>query len=157
MKTAEAANEFLSHRRFAVTGVSRNPDGHGSNTVYTRLRERGFDVYAVNLSGEEVEGDPSYPDLASIPGGVDVVVIATRPDQAMGTVKQAEALGITRIWMHRSVDAGSVSPEAVAYARGRGMVVIDGGCPLMYGPTSDPGHKAMCAVLKLTGRVPRKV
>ena len=37
------------------------------------------------------------------------------------------------------------------------MVVIDGGCPLMFGPTADPGHKVMCAVLKLTGAVPRRV
>lgn len=157
MKTAAAAKEFLSHRRFAVTGVSRHPHGHGSNAVYQRLRERGYEVFAVNLSGEPVEGDPSYPNLAAIPGVVDVVVIATRPDQALGTVKEAEELGITRIWMHRSVDAGSVSEDAVAFGRSHGMVVIDGGCPLMYGPTSDFGHKTMCAMLKLTGRVPRTV
>ena len=37
------------------------------------------------------------------------------------------------------------------------MVVIDGGCPLMFGPTADGGHKVMCALLKLTGAVPRRV
>ena len=37
------------------------------------------------------------------------------------------------------------------------MVVIDGGCPLMFGPTADGGHKVMCALLKLTGKVPRHV
>ena len=34
----EAASEFLANRRVAVTGVSRNPRGHGSNVVYQRLR-----------------------------------------------------------------------------------------------------------------------
>jgi len=34
----EAAQEFLSHKRVAVTGVSRNPKNHGSNVVYKRLR-----------------------------------------------------------------------------------------------------------------------
>jgi hypothetical protein len=37
------------------------------------------------------------------------------------------------------------------------MVVIDGGCPLMFGPTADGAHKVMCALLKLTGKVPRTV
>lgn len=30
----EAATEFLSHKRIAVTGVSRNPAAHSSNAVY---------------------------------------------------------------------------------------------------------------------------
>ena len=75
----EAASEFLSQTRVAVTGVSRKPKNHGSNTVYKRLRERGYDVFAVNPNADEVEGDPAYDDLRSIPGGVDAVVIGTRP------------------------------------------------------------------------------
>jgi hypothetical protein len=35
--------------------------------------------------------------------------------------------------------------------------VIDGGCPLMFDPTSDFGHKAMRFVLTRTGKVPKKV
>jgi len=66
-------------------------------------------------------------------------------------------LGITKVWMHRSLDAGSVSAEAVAYGRAHGVVVIDGGCPLMFDPTADGAHKVMCGLLKLTGRVPRVV
>lgn len=74
----QAAATFLNNRRIAVTGVSRNPQGHGSNTVYQRLRARGYQVFAVNPNAETVEGDKAYPDLASIPGGVDAVVIGTR-------------------------------------------------------------------------------
>ena len=44
----QAATDFLAHERIAVTGVSSKPKGHGSNTVYQRLRERGYDVFAVN-------------------------------------------------------------------------------------------------------------
>jgi hypothetical protein len=35
----EAASEFLANKRVAVTGVSRTPKTHGSNTVYKRLRD----------------------------------------------------------------------------------------------------------------------
>ena len=157
MKIQEAAEDFLSCRRIAVTGVSHAPKGHGSNAVYQRLRERGYEVFAVNPTVPTVEGDQTYPDLRSIPGGVEAVVIGTRPEHAMAAVQEAVDLGITRVWMHRSVDAGSVSPEAATYGRERGMTVIDGGCPLMFGATSDGAHKAMCWVLKLTGSVPRTV
>ncbi len=47
-KIKDAASEFLANRRVAVTGVSRNPQGHGSNAVYQRLRQRGYEVFAAN-------------------------------------------------------------------------------------------------------------
>lgn len=84
-------------------------------------------------------------------------MIGTRPQRAMATVEEASELGITRVWMHRSIDAGSVSPEAADWGREHGVTVIEGGCPLMFGPTLDGAHKAMCWVLKLTGSVPRTV
>ena len=75
----QGASEFLAHRRIAVTGVSRSPQDHGANVVYRRLRERGYEAFAINPNAEQVEGDRCYPDLKSVPGGVDAVVIGTRP------------------------------------------------------------------------------
>jgi len=155
--TRQAATTFLAHRRIAVTGVSRDPKGHGGNVVYQRLRERGYQVFAVNPNADTVEGDPCYADLRAIPDGVEAVVIATRPEQAEGTVREAADLGIGQVWMHRSFGAGSVSRAATAYGRERGMTVIDGGCPLMYEPTADGAHKVMCRLFTMTGKVPRQV
>lgn len=153
----EAASEFLGKKRIAVTGVSRIPQGHGSNVVYKRLRERGYKVFAVNPNAEMVEGDPCYPDLTSIPGGVDAVVIGTRPETAESTVRDCVDLGIKQVWMHRSIGGGSVSRAATAYGRQNGVSVIDGGCPLMFEPTADPAHRAMCFIFTLVGTVPRQV
>lgn len=157
MKTKQAAQEFLAEKRIAVTGVSRNPSGHGSNAVYLRLREKGYEVFAVNPSGETVEGDPSYPNLAAIPGGVGAVVIATKPERAPATMSEAAELGIKKVWMHRSFGAGSVSDEATAIGRKAGITVIDGGCPLMFGEVSDGGHRMMCRLMTMTGKVPKTV
>jgi predicted CoA-binding protein len=153
----DAASEFLTNRRIAVTGVSRKPENHGSNVVYKRLRERGYEVFAVNPNADEVEGDPSYHDLQSIPGGVDAVVIATRPKIAEETMRECAELGIKHVWMHRSFGAGSVSDTATEYGRERGITVIDGGCPCMFDPTADVGHKAMRFVFTLRGHIPRQV
>ena len=153
----EAAGGFLAAKRVAVTGVSRNPQGHGSNIVYQRLRQRGFEVFAVNPNAESVEGDRAYPDLTSIPGGVEAVVIGTKPETAEATMRECAELGIDRVWMHRSVGAGSVSSAATEYGRAHGITVIDGGCPLMFDPTSDLGHKCMRFVFTISGAVPRQV
>ena len=156
-KIKDAAAEFLTSKRVAVTGVSRSAGDHGGNVVYTRLRDRGYEVFAVNPNAETVEGDPCYHDLASIPDGVDAVVIATRPEIADETMRECAALGIRHVWMHRGPGAGSVSPAAAEYGREHGIAVIDGGCPCMFGPTADLGHKAMRLVFTLAGNVPREV
>src|SRR5919201_7150523 len=113
----DAAAEFLAHRRVAVTGVSRTPENHGGNVVYKRLRDRGYQVFAVNPNADEVEGDRAYHDLRSIPGGVDAVVIGTRPEIADETMRECAELGIEQVWMHRGLSAGSVSETATAYGR----------------------------------------
>jgi len=153
----DAAAAFLANRRIAVTGVSRTPDKHGSNVVYKRLRERGYDVFAVNPNAETVEGDHCYPDLRAIPGGVDAVVIGTRPATAEETMRECADLGVSHVWMHRSFGAGSVSDAAASYGREHGISVIDGGCPCMFDPTADLGHKAMRVAFTLNGHVPREV
>jgi uncharacterized protein len=150
----QAAAAFLANKRVAVTGVSRTPGTHGSNNVYRRLRERGYQVFAVNPNTGQVEGDRCYPDLASIPGGVEAVVIGTRPETAEDTMRECAELGIKHVWMHRGPGAGSVSDAATGYGRAHGITVIDGGCPLMFGPTADFGHKIMRVVL--SGHVPKQ-
>lgn len=153
----DAASTFLAKKRIAVTGVSRDAAGHGSNAVYKRLRERGYEVFAVNPNAAEVEGDPCYKDLSGIPGGVEAVVIATRPERAEQTMRECAELGIKLAWMHRSFGAGSVCDEATIYGRDHGITVIDGGCPLMFEPAADVAHKVMRLVFSATGHVPKTV
>ena len=151
----QAATAFLALKRVAVTGVSRTPANHGSNTVYRRLRDRGYEVFAVNPNAAEVEGDRAYRDLRSIPGGVQAVVIGTRPELAEDTMRECAELGITQVWMHRGIGPGSVSDAATEFGRQHGITVIDGGCPLMFAPTADLGHKVIRLVF--SGRVPKQV
>ena len=157
MTIKEAAGEFLARKRVAVTGVSRSPGEHGGNVVYRRLRQRGYEVRAVNPNADRVEGDPCFHALGSIPGGVDAVVIAARPETAEATLRECAELGIKHVWMHRSLGGGSVSATAAAWGREHGIRVIEGGCPLMFGPVADPGHKLMRFACTLAGTVPRRV
>ena len=153
----EAAEDFLAHKRIAVTGVSRHPASHGANIVYRRLRDRGYEVFAVNPNASEVEGDKAYGNLTSIPGGVEAVVIGTSPEHADETMHECADLGIEQVWMHRSFGGGSVSDTATLYGRDHGITVIDGGCPCMFGLTADSGHKVMKVFATLAGNIPKKV
>jgi predicted CoA-binding protein len=153
----EVAAKFLAQNRIAVTGVSRTGKGHGANMVYQRLRSRGYEVFAINPNADQVEGDQCFDNLESIPGGVDAVIIGTRPETADATMRECAELGINYVWMHRGVGQGSVSESATVYGRQHGINVIDGGCPLMFNPTADFVHKCMRPILTMTGAVPRNV
>ena len=146
-----ATSDFLSQRRIAVAGVSRHASTHGANAVYRRLKERGYTVFAVNPNAPTVEGDRAYPDLRSIPGGVDAVVIGTAAQRAVSIVRECAELGISRVWMHAGAAQSSASPDAIEYCRANGITVIPGGCPLMFGPTADVGHRCLRWWLERTG------
>lgn len=114
-------------------------------------------MFAINPKADEVEGDPSYQDLKSVPGGVGAVVIGTRPEIAADTMRECVELGIDRVWMHRLFGGGSVSVDAIQFGREHGITVIDGGCPLMFDPTADSAPKMLRVFAKATSRAPRKV
>jgi predicted CoA-binding protein len=119
----EAAGEFLAQRRFAVAGVShdrRQP----ANLIFRRLRDAGRDVFAVSPGAWVVEGEPAYASVASIPGGVDGVVVATPPEEAAGVVADCAIAGVPRVWLHRGLGPGSVSEDAIAIAQEHGIALI---------------------------------
>jgi len=149
-------NDFMAQKRIAIAGVSRDNSRHPvGNLIYHRLKKSGHDVYPVNPHMQTFEGDRCYPDLKSIPGGVDGVVIITRPETTERIVRDCGDAGVRRVWMHRSMGKGSsVSSEAVEYCRQHDISVIAGACPMMYGDGVDFGHKCMRWVLRFTGGLP---
>lgn len=152
----ERVQDFLSQKRIAVAGVSRNAEkGAAANAIYNRLKDSGYEVFAVNPQAEKVEGDNCYPSVQAIPGGVDGVVIVTPPDAVVDVVKQCIETGILRVWMHRSFGTGSVSGDAVRLCEENNISVIAGACPMMYLQPVDFGHKLIKGILRFTGGLPK--
>jgi hypothetical protein len=152
----ERIRDFLAQRRIAVTGISARRQLSG-NLIYRKLKTAGYQVFAVHPSTATFDGDPCYRDLASIPGGVDGVVIVNRPEVTEAIVRQCAEAGVPRVWMHQSLmKAGtSVSPEAVRFCEAQGISVIAGACPMMYVRGADVGHRCMRWMLRLTGGLPK--
>lgn len=150
-------DDFLAQKRIAIAGVSRDNSHHPvGNLIYRRLKSTGHEVFAVNPNMPDFEGGPCYPNVKSIPGGVDGVVIITRPQITEDIVHDCHDAGIRRVWMHQSMgkSATSVSKVAVEYCREHDISVIAGGCPMMYGEGADFGHRCMRVIMKLTGGLP---
>ena len=152
-------NDFLAQKRIAVAGVSRDNRHHPTgNLIYRRLKATGHVMFPVNPHMQTFEGDRCYPDLHSIPGGVDAVMIVTRPEVTRQIVRDCHEAGVRRVWMHQSLGTGtSVSTEAVDYCHEHDITVIAGACPMMYradGVSPDFGHTCMRWILKVTGRLP---
>src|SRR5262245_65713005 len=126
-------HDFLSQKRIAVAGVSRDNSHHPvGNLIYQRLKKSGHDVFPVNPHMQTFEGDRCYPDLPSIPGSVDGAVIVTRPEVTERVVRQCSDAGVRRVRMHQSMRKGSsVSPEAVEFCRQHEISVIPGACAMM--------------------------
>ena len=149
-------HDFLAQKRIAVAGVSRSRSHHPvGNLIYQRLKKTGHDVFPVNPHMQTFEGERCYPALKSIPGGVDGVVIITRPEVTERIVHDCAEAKVRRVWMHQSLGKdSSVSPEVVEYCREHDISVIAGACPMMFVPGADVGHTCMRWFLKLTGGLP---
>ena len=146
--------EFLGKKHIAVAGVSRDFQ-QPANAIYRKLRGAGYRVYAINPNTSQVEGDPCYPDLHSVPEPVEAVMVVTRPEVAAKVVRECADLGIRQVWLHRSFGQGSVSEEAERECEQHQIDCLVGGCPMMYCEPVDFGHRCMKWILKMQSRLPQ--
>jgi len=145
--------EFLAGSRFAVAGVSRSGQ-QPANAVFRKLQDCGFDVVPVNPHADQLDGSACYRSIATIPGPIDGLLVATPPAVAADLVREAAACGVRRVWFHRSFGQGSVSDGALQACVQAGIQPVVGGCPLMYCEPVDLGHRCMRWWLGRTGRIP---
>jgi predicted CoA-binding protein len=150
-------NDFFALHRIAVAGVSREHSHHPvGNLIYRRMKKLGHEAFPVNPHMDTFEGDRCYPDLPSIPGGVEGVVIITRPEITEQIVKQCADNGVKHIWIHEGIDrkASSVYPQATEFCEQHGISVIAGACPMMFGVGADFGHRCIKWWLSVNNQLP---
>ena len=124
MNQADVVEEILKESRtIAVVGLSPNPT-RASHNVARYLQTQGYRIIPVNPMVEEVLGEKSYPDLASVPEAVDVVDVFRRPEHVPAIVEAAIAKGTKAVWMQEGV----VHEEAAARAREAGLMVVMDRC-----------------------------
>jgi predicted CoA-binding protein len=153
MASKQAIDSFLSCRRIAVVGVSRDPRDF-SRAVFRAVVERGYDVVPVNAAGGEMEGRPAAGRLGELWPPPEAALLMTPPATTDRVVRECAEAGVARVWMHRGGGQGAVSPDAVAFCREKGIEVVDGECPFMFLPGTGRLHGVHRFFRRLSGRLP---
>lgn len=114
-------------RTIAVVGMSRKPDRAGFY-VPEYLQRQGYRVIPVNPTlHEPVLGEAPYPDLASLPEPVDLVLLFQRSENVPPFVDEAIRIGARAVWMQQ----GIAHAEAAAKAAAAGLDVVEDACMMV--------------------------
>ncbi|MFC2076113.1 CoA-binding protein [candidate division KSB1 bacterium] len=150
----ETIDDFLSQKRLALVGVSRNPKDF-SRGVFRDLINKGYDVVPVNPNTAEIEGQASFPRLQEVEPAVDGAIIMTPAAAATTVVRDCAEAGIGRVWMQSPGGLGPAQKEAVDFCRDNGIQVVPGACIYMFLPETAFFHKIHALFLKLFGKYPQ--
>lgn len=125
MNDSTVIDNLLSDAQtWAVVGLSAKPE-RASYRVAAKLQSIGKTIIPVNPVEDEILGERSYPNLASIPDDVDVVDIFRRADLAGVHVDEAIEIGAKAVWMQLEV----IDQDAADRAEDAGLDVVMDRCP----------------------------
>ena len=138
--------EFWTNKSFAFVGHSAKRGF--PKLSYRELKQQGKKVFAVDPSVDQIEGDKTYPDLASLPEKVDAAVLELPKQETEEWVGKAADAGIQNVWIHMTRE----TPEALALAKERGLNVLTGTCAVMYAKPEFSYHSLHKWINKLLGK-----
>jgi hypothetical protein len=116
-------NVLTRYRRIAMVGVSGNPT-RASYRALVHMKSKGYTIYPVNPSYDEILGLKCYKSLLDINQPVDIVDIFRRADTVLPLVSEAREIGAKVFWMQ----IGVINEEAAAQAAAAGMEVVMDRC-----------------------------
>jgi hypothetical protein len=150
MNSIKIVDDFLAQKIIAVVGVSRKKTKFG-NAIYRELKQKGYQVYPINPNTNFIEGDSCYPDLLSLPGKIDAVIINVPSAQTERVVKEAKEAGIKKVWLQQ----GSQSDAAIKYCEENGIDCVSNECILMFVEPSAFIHRAHRWIWGVFGKLPQ--
>jgi uncharacterized protein len=144
----QAVNDFIACKRIAVVGASRDTKKFGA-MAYKELKERGYQVFAVNPAAQEVFGDPCYPNLTALKGEIDGVLVTLPADKGLQVLQEAASLGLRNVWIQQQAE----SPELMKAGQDLQLNMVTGKCILMYAPPVRSFHGWHRGFIKFFGKL----
>ena len=128
-------DDLVAARSVAVIGASQDPGRIGGRPVHF-LRQGGFRgaIYPINAKYAEVQGLRCYPDLASVPGPVDVAIVSVPARDVAGAIAACGAGGVKGAVVFSSgfgeigAEGRALQAEIARRARETGVRVIGPNC-----------------------------
>ena len=148
MAVLAQVRDFLSRRRLAVVGVSRNPNDF-SRSLFRELERRGYDLVPVNPGVAEMEGRRCFARVDEVSPPVEAALLLTPPALTGEVVRDCAKAGVASVWMYRT------APDAVSFCESQGILVVAGECPWMFLPDAGFPHRLHGFVRRIVGSYPR--
>jgi hypothetical protein len=139
---------FITTKKIAVVGFSRSGKKFG-NMAGKELIARGYEIFPVHPNVSEIEGLTCYPNLKSLEGKVESLLISIPPANVSPVLEAAAQTGLKNIWLQQ----GSWSKEIQQTADRLGLQVISKKCILMYAPPVTSIHKFHRTIKSIFGRL----
>ena len=118
--------DFETKKVWAVVGSVHNREKFAYK-IYNFMKDNGYKVYAVDPSGNDVDGEKSYVSLKELPEVPEAVDMVIHPAKAGKFVDEANELDIKYIWFQPGAD----SEELISKAEGYGMDVVHHKCVMV--------------------------
>ena len=139
---------FITTKRIAVVGFSRSGKKFG-NMAGKELIARGYEIFPVHRDVSEIEGLTCYPNLKSLEGKADSLLISIPPANVSLVLEEAAQIGLKNIWLQQ----GSWSKEVQQTVDRLGLQVVSKKCILMYAPPVTSIHKFHRTIESIFGRL----
>jgi predicted CoA-binding protein len=146
----KAIESFLSSKKIAIAGVSRNSRKFGY-TVFKELSQKGFDVYPINPNTNSLGGTPCFQSVSALPSDVKNLLIVTPKNQTTSLIREAVSSGISGIWIQQM----SETTEAIQFAEENKVNLISKECILMWADPVKSFHRFHRNLKKLFGLLPK--
>ncbi len=149
----DAIDHFLSVRRLAMIGLSRDPKQF-SVMLFKELLRRGYDVIPVNPNAAQIDGRHCFARVADIQPSVEAALLMTPASATDAAVAECAQSGVRRIWFYSAGSGGAVTDSALAFCRDHQIETVPGECPYMFLPNNGP-HILHAWINKLIGKYPK--
>jgi len=137
--------EPLFHpRSVAIIGASNDATKFGGRT-YSALKARRYqgEVYAVNPSVTEVDGDRAYARVQEIPGTVDMAIVVVAAPHVVQTIADCAEKGVRAVQILTagfretgSAEGARWEEQIAEIARENGIKIVGPNCFGIYSPES---------------------
>lgn len=151
--TKAQIDEFLSQKKMAMIGMSRNPKDYTRNLTKD-LTARGYEIIPVNPNTSEIEGKKCYSNVTAIEEKVDAALIFTKGETLSSNLDEVVKKNIKSIWLNfGEALTDDVAGKIENYDK-QGINIIHGFCPYMFIEKTQVPHRVHRFFVKHFGTFP---
>ena len=117
---------MLAKKMWAVIGATINTEKFGYK-IWKKLKDNGYEVFAVNPKYDYIDGEKCYPTLKDLPDTPDVVDFVVPPKTSLKAIDDAHEMGVEYLWFQ----PGTADEEVIEKAENLNKKIVFHDCVLV--------------------------